>query len=70
MPSACQKTAVRVVTIVQNGGQEREVSFVIKTSNESSLFKRFSSLLRPFAKEIFWFKQAHPELTKLCPGNP
>lgn len=42
---------------------------MIKTTNDSTLMKNISVLLRPFAKEIFWFKRAHPALSKICPGD-
>jgi hypothetical protein len=54
---------------VNQSGLERQISFVVKTSAQQSFQKRVSSLLRPFAKEIFWYNKAHPILTKLYPGN-
>ena len=59
----------RTVTLTQSGDSEKEISFVIKTSSDSPFFKKLTTFLRPFAKEIFWFQRAHPTLSKLCPGQ-
>lgn len=55
--------------MTQSRGSEKEISFVIKTSSDSPFFKKLTTFLRPFTKEIFWFQQACPTLTKLCPGR-
>ena len=59
----------RTVKVRLSDGTEKPISFVIKTTNDSPLFKKLATFVRPFAKEIFWFQRAHPTLSKLCPGQ-
>jgi hypothetical protein len=44
-----------------------EVSLVVKATNQTSFHCAFSPIGRPFVREVFWFNNAYPELTKLYP---
>jgi hypothetical protein len=44
-----------------------EISVVVKASLRTSFHRLFSSIGRPFVKEVFWFEVAHPHLKKLFP---
>ena len=45
----------------------KEISVIVKASVETTFHRWMSPITRPFVREVFWFKQAYPELTKLCP---
>lgn len=55
------------VSFKHGDGSESQINFVTKTTIESVFFKRMSTFIRAFAKEIFWFKRGLPTLVKVCP---
>ena len=55
------------VTVTSKDSSSNRISFVIKSSTESPLLKRFTTFVRPFAKELFWYRKVLPALTDLCP---
>ena len=51
----------------ESESQVQDVSIIVKASHQASFYRRMTPITRPFVKEVFWFKHAHPELAKLYP---
>jgi hypothetical protein len=56
-----------IKNLKQGTTKTQEVCLIVKASLRTEFHRWFSPISQPFVREVFWYKNAFLDLTKLCP---